>query len=274
MDPKMHNKQADNFELLPKETLENHPQFASTLGNGLDVLQCFTTQSLSLSNKEISEKLGLAKPTVSRLTFTLVAMGFLCRDKSTGRYSLGPGVLTLGYPLLIQLNIREIAAQDMIDLSKLVKGPISLGIRDRLQVVYIETTYNRFRSNAHPDIGSARPLLSTAIGRALLYTQSEVELELILDKLRIDKPEDSAKFAKKLNHSFEEIKQCGFCTSYGEWRHNLYGIAVPFKNKINGQNLAMNITIPAHQADKKQIESEFGPRLVELVQNLQNKVGA
>jgi DNA-binding IclR family transcriptional regulator len=269
----MHNKQIDNFELLPKEILEGHPQFASTLGNGLDVLQCFTTQSLSLSNKEISEKLALAKPTISRLTFTLVAMGFLCRDKSTGRYSLGPGVLTLGYPLLIQLNIREIAAQDMIDLSKLVKGPVSLGIRDRLQVVYIETTYNRYRSNAHPDIGSARPLLSTAIGRALLYTHTQAELELILDKLKIDKPEECVKFGKKLEQSFDEIRAHGFCTSYGEWRQNLYGIAVPFKNKINGQNLAMNITVPSHQANIKQIESEYGPRLVDLVQNLQSKVG-
>jgi DNA-binding IclR family transcriptional regulator len=269
----MHNKQIDNFELLPKATLEEHPQFASTLGNGLDVLQCFTTQSLSLSNKEISEKLGLAKPTISRLTFTLVAMGFLYRDKSTGRYFLGPGVLTLGYPLLIQLNIREIAAQDMIELSKLVKGPVSLGIRDRLQVVYIETTYNRYRSNAHPDIGSARPLLSTAIGRSLLYTLSKSELDLIMEKLQVDKPDEWQKFNKKVFKSFEEIEKYGYCTSYGDWRPNLHGIAVPFKNKVNGHNLAMNITIPSHQANKDQLENEFGPRLVEMVQNLQSKVG-
>jgi hypothetical protein len=54
----MHNKQIDSFELLPKAILEEHPQFASTLGNGLDILQCFTPASLTLSNKEISEKLG------------------------------------------------------------------------------------------------------------------------------------------------------------------------------------------------------------------------
>jgi hypothetical protein len=35
----------------------------------------------------------------------------------------------------------------------------------------------------------------------------------------------------------------------------------------------MNITIPAHQANKKQIENDFGPRLVDVVQNLQSKVG-
>jgi DNA-binding IclR family transcriptional regulator len=162
----------------------------------------------------------------------------------------------------------------MIELSKIVKGPVSLGIRDRLQVVYIETTYNRYRSNAHPDIGSARPLLSTAIGRALLYTNTKSELELILDKLHIDKIDEWQKFHEKLSKSFEEIQQKGFCTSYGEWRPNLYGIAVPFKNKINGQNLAMNITVPAHQADKNQIENDFGPRLVDVVQNLQNKVGS
>jgi DNA-binding IclR family transcriptional regulator len=95
-----------------------------------------------------------------------------------------------------------------------------------------------------------------------------------LDKLHIDKIDEWQKFHEKLSKSFEEIQQKGFCTSYGEWRPNLYGIAVPFKNKINGQNLAMNITVPAHQADKNQIENDFGPRLVDVVQNLQNKVGS
>ena len=86
----MHSKTPLNYELESRASLEAHPRFASTLSNGLDVLKCFSASEPLLGNKEISEMLGLTRPTVSRLTFTLVGLGYLRRDERTGKYSLGP----------------------------------------------------------------------------------------------------------------------------------------------------------------------------------------
>ncbi len=102
----MHIKQEENFELLPKSVLELNPQYSSTLGNGLDVLKCFSNNEPILGNTDISKKLGLSKPTISRLLFTLTALGFLQRLSASGKYTLGPSLLTLSYPLLRQLTIR------------------------------------------------------------------------------------------------------------------------------------------------------------------------
>ena len=95
---------------LEEPALRDHPNFASTLANGLDVLGCFSGTEPTLGNKDIAERLGLSKPTVSRLTFTLVALGYLRRERRTGKYMLSPAVLPLGYPLLSQLTIRQVAA--------------------------------------------------------------------------------------------------------------------------------------------------------------------
>jgi hypothetical protein len=103
----MHSKTPLNYELESRASLEAHPRFASTLSNGLDVLKCFSAAEPQLGNKEIAEMLGLTRPTVSRLTFTLVGLGYLRRDERTGKYSLGPAVLTLGYPLLVHLTLRQ-----------------------------------------------------------------------------------------------------------------------------------------------------------------------
>jgi DNA-binding IclR family transcriptional regulator len=268
----MHLKQENNFELLSKSVLKVNPQFSSTLGNGLDVLQCFMEGSSVLGNKDISKLLGLSKPTISRLLFTLVALGFLQRNNETGKYSLGASVLTLSYPLLRQLTIRELASQDMVELAKFAKGPVSIGIRDRLQVVYIETTYNRYRNNAHPDIGSVRPLLRTAIGKSLLYKHTKEELGLILERLKDKEIEEWQKFKDKLYISFEDINNLGFCTSFGDWRQHLYGVAVPFKNKINGYYMAMNVTVSSHSSNTDFVIKEIGPRLIEVVENIESKL--
>lgn len=51
-------------------------------------------------------------------------------DPRTSKYSLGPAVLSLGYPLMSQLMIRQIAADQMIKLAAYAGGPVSVGARD------------------------------------------------------------------------------------------------------------------------------------------------
>src|ERR1039457_5610771 len=61
-------------------------QFATTLARGLDVLRCFSATEPELTNKEISGRTGLPKPTVSRLTYTLTRLGYLRHLPHIGKY--------------------------------------------------------------------------------------------------------------------------------------------------------------------------------------------
>ena len=60
-----------------------------TLARGLDVLELFAASRSELSQKEISEALGLPMPTVHRLTALLTERGWLDRDPATRRLRLG-----------------------------------------------------------------------------------------------------------------------------------------------------------------------------------------
>ena len=51
-------------------------QFVTALARGLELLRCFTPESLLLGNQELAKKTGLLKPTVSRLTHTLTRLGY------------------------------------------------------------------------------------------------------------------------------------------------------------------------------------------------------
>lgn len=261
------------FSLRPRQELESEPRFASTLANGLDVLRCFSANQPSLGNKEISDALGLSRPTVARLTFTLVTLGYLRKDEASKRYSLAPGVLSLIYPLLVQLTVRRVAEHELAALSEAAGGPISIGTRDLLQVVYVDTIHDRGNNGAKPDIGSPRPLLHTAIGRALLYAQGAVERDMLLPLLAAREGLDADAVKASLDQSFEQIARNGFCTSYGSWRPELAGLAVPLRYRAGDLPLAVNLTQPIEAVKSGRLEEEYGPRLVQLAQSIDRRLG-
>lgn len=259
-------------EFFDSTAMQAHPQFASTLANGLAVLGCFAGGAATLGNKDIAEHLSMSRPTISRLTFTLVALGYLRRDRQTGKYSLGPAVLSLGYPLLSQLTIRQIAAPAMLELARFAHGPVSVGTRDRQQVVYVETVLGQESNDTKPGIGSTRPFLRTAIGRALLHALQPQERTAIIKYLRVTHPDEWKKFGQSVEVAFAEIDSMGFCIVAGDWRPTLAAVAVPMKGEVNGMPLAFNLTIPSYSTDRKQLEKDFGPRLLNLVRNIEYKL--
>lgn len=267
------DKNAEGADALEPTEFQQHPQYASTLANGLAVLGCFAGGALVLGNKDIAEQLSMSRPTVSRLTFTLVGLGYLRRDPSTSKYSLGPAVLSLGYPLLSRLMIRQMGAELMLKLSDYAQGPVSVGTRDRMQVVYVETIHSRQSSETRPGIGSTRPLLRTAIGRAILYGLPQVEREAVLKQLRRNGPADWETYGKDLEASFEDIKRDGFCVVRGAWRSTLAAVAVPMRKPVSGMHLAFNLTVPAFSTTDEALRQDLGPRLLGLVHNIEDMLG-
>jgi DNA-binding IclR family transcriptional regulator len=103
------------------------------------VLGCFSAAEPVLGNKDFADRLRLSKPTISRLTFTLVALGYLRRDRATGKYQLGPAVLSLGHPLLAQFRYHpiEFAQSAVLQICSpyiLLKGIIHRGLRVKREI--------------------------------------------------------------------------------------------------------------------------------------------
>ena len=65
-------------------------QYIKSLARGFEVLRAFRSEDRGISNAELARRTGLPKPTLSRLTFTLLSLGYLHLDEETGRYSLHP----------------------------------------------------------------------------------------------------------------------------------------------------------------------------------------
>src|SRR5690242_15148932 len=99
-------------------------QFVIALARGLDVLRAFTPQDGLLGNHEIAARTGLPRPTISRLTHTLTRLGYLKHSERLGKYQLGTAVLSLGYAVLANIGLRQVARPLMQELADQVNASV------------------------------------------------------------------------------------------------------------------------------------------------------
>lgn len=252
---------------------EGDRQFATTLARGLEVLRCFTPLEPLLGNKEISVRTGLPKPTVSRLTYTLTKLGYLRHNMRLGKYQLGSAVLSIGYPLLASMSVRQIARPHMKELAEYCSGAVSMGIRDRMSMVYVESSRSGNGIATLPDIGTAVPIAQSVIGRAFIASCTPPEREAVLNQMKVKEPEMHRRNRPQIDKAMEDIRKRGFCVSLGELLRDVHAVGVPMRRTVDGEVVALNCAVPAFILKKGQLEEDIGPRLVAMVRNIEASLG-
>jgi DNA-binding IclR family transcriptional regulator len=251
---------------------EGDRQFATTLARGLEVLRCFTPLEPMLGNKEISVRTGLPKPTVSRLTYTLTKLGYLRHNMRLGKYQLGSAVLSIGYPLLASMSIRQIARPFMKELADYTSGAVNMGIRDRLAMVFVESCRSGNLTTL-PDIGTSVPIAQSVMGRAFLYACTPPEREAVLNQMKVKEPDMLRKNQTAITKSLEDIRAKGYCFASGDLRREVHAVGAPMRRNVDGEIVTFNCAVPAFVLKKGQLEEDIGPRLVAMVRNVEAALG-
>jgi DNA-binding IclR family transcriptional regulator len=259
----------DQHKTRTLKQYEGDPQFAITLAKGLELLTCFTPQRPTLGNKELADLTGLSKSTISRFTYTLTRLGYLQADTFSRKFKLAPAVLSIGYPVLANIAIRQIARPMMGELAEQIQGSVSMGIRNGLDIIYVETSRHRSIFNTRmSDIGLSVSLVGSAIGRAYLCGSTDEQRTKLLNEVKVKRPGEWEQHIAAVRQSIEEFKEKGFCTSKGDISPDVYGVGVPLKHAIKGDQLVFNCVIHAYQDKAGTLENEIGPRLSALVKQL------
>lgn len=248
-------------------------QFTATLARGLQILLCFTPATPRLANRDLIAQTGLDKATVSRLVFTLVELGYLRRLDPRGPYQLGTAVLALGYPLLAAMRLRQLARPPMKLLADAVGGTVSMAIRDRDRIVYVETVRAVDRRSPLVDIGLSLPLAATALGRAWLAAAPREEREAVLNRLRVQDPAMLRQHRAGIEQAAVQLRQHGFCVNPGILDPERIAVAVPMVRPVQGELVVFNCTLLAEAGRRAELRRETGPRLVQMVRELEATLG-
>lgn len=260
----------DEIASLRDEGDENDRQFVTALARGLDILGCYGPDDRYLTNHEIAARTGLARPTVSRLTHTLMKTGHLHRDEGNGAYRLAAKVLHLGFGALAGINLAERAGEVM---SALCSGPnpyltIALAERSGVRAIYLAARRQRQAVSLSIDVGARLPLFYSAIGRGILAGMTEDERQEVLRMGIAEFPGQRERMEKSLDDIARDYETYGYCTSFGAWKPEINAIAAPVRSLDGTSVYGLNIGGPSFLVSPEELHEDYGYRLLQAVKEL------
>jgi DNA-binding IclR family transcriptional regulator len=206
---------------------EKDRQFVTALARGLDVLRCFTRATPALGTADIARLTGLAQPTVWRLCYTLIQEGYLVQTDRGGKLRPGISVLGLGQAAIASLPIAELARADMQALASRYQCAVSLGMRDRHYMVYMQRMQGSQIILRDLEVGSRVPLASSATGWAYLAGLPEEEREKLFTELEEFDTKNWPTLLPKIKQSITQYKRTGFIINKGSLHEQINAVAVP-----------------------------------------------
>lgn len=256
-----------NTEIAKSGEGHKNRQFVTALARGMEILKAFRSEDRWLSNAELARRTKLPKPTVSRLTFTLMSLGYLDLDEETGFYLLHPHILSLGYPVLQRLSIRQVARPFCQELADACQGVVSIGLRDGLNMIIISRVRHSSMAGVPVDIGAWREMATSSMGRGYIAAISAEEREKLYKEMEAAYgsrwPELKAAIDKELTGYAEK----GYCISAGDWLPEYNAVGAPLTMQ-DGTILAFNCGGLRNKISKDELP-ELGERLVETLRRVQ-----
>lgn len=243
------------------------------LSRGLLLLRRVASADGPVSNGRLAELTGIPKPTVSRITATLVSAGFLYQLPDSERFVLTASVLELGNGFLRNFDIRARARPFLIDLAERTSLSVHLAARDRLDMVVIDTIRPRSAILvSRLEVGSRMDLTRTAVGRAYLAELTGRERAELMAALQAACGDDWPHLHTRLAASLEETRQLGFTIAAGEWYTELNAIAAGFVGP-SGERYAVNCGGAAHLCPREWLIEHAAPVLTECIARIVREIG-
>ena len=220
----------------PKES----NKLIEAVDKALCLLECFSDIHTELSLKELSEKTGLNKSRILRLTGTLSSHDFLVRRKGS-LYSLGPQLLMLGKLYERSNTLMSLARPIMKELVLLTGESVKLFVIQNKQRVCQARELGPSRLHYAIKEGEILPLAAGAGGKVLMaYASAEFRDEVLSRGLE----EVTAATIVKRDQLIDELNAVrlqGYAISIGELVSEVGGVAAPIFD--NDQKVVAALTV-------------------------------
>jgi DNA-binding IclR family transcriptional regulator len=251
----------------PSDPLDDR-KFVVALARGLELLRAFRPGESMLGNRDFVERTGLPKATVNRLAYTLTVLGYLRLDESLGKYALDAGVLSLGFALLSGTDTLELARPHMREFAREVGAAVSLGCRDGLDMIYLDTIRSETALTLGLASGSRLSMLTSSMGRAYLAVQPPDVRAALLAELGKAVGKEGAALQADTQREIDTFMREGCCYSFRDWHDDVNAVAVPFREPRDGRWLVLSCSGPASSMGEAVFRDTVAPRLKALARRL------
>jgi IclR family pca regulon transcriptional regulator len=251
---------------------------SQSLERGLAILASFRPEQPRLGIRDLARQLGLTRSTTHRYVATLATLGYLQQDPSSRQYSLGPRALDLAFSAINSMELREISAPYLRELSGETGHPVSLTILDGTEVVFLERVRGLRQDQRALDlnlhIGSRLPAYCTSAGKVLLAFLPDDEQRRLLAQIELARlGPNTITTRAALMRELRTVRSEGIAVSNEELSYGLRSIAAPIRERSGGVVAAVSLAVHRTVASMEQLVAHFGPQLERAADEISTRVG-
>ncbi|WP_228717397.1 IclR family transcriptional regulator [Allosaccharopolyspora coralli] len=251
----------------PPTAVDDTVGFVQSLARGLTVIRAFDESRPRMTLSEVARATNLSRAAARRFLHTLVQMGYVSTD---GRvFALTPRVLELGFSYLSSISLPEIAQPHLEQLASQVDESASVSVLDGDDIVYVARVPTSRIMTVSITIGTRFPAYATSMGRVLLASLPNTDIESYLDRVRIESlGPRTITDVDALRKELDMIRARGWSLVDQELEAGLRSIAAPVHGPGGRVVAAANVSSHAGRNGPEHVRDVLLPPLLEATRRM------
>jgi IclR family pca regulon transcriptional regulator len=251
---------------------------SQSLERGLAILSAFKPATPELGISELARVLGLTRSTSHRYVSTLARLGYLQQNPQSRKYRLGPRVLDLGFSAINSMELRQIAATHLQQLSDETGHTVNMAILDGTDIVYIERCRSQQQGQREIDlnlhVGSRLPAYCTSMGKVLLAFQPDAARDDVLRRTTFARRGPNTLTSRAaLLAELRRVRATGIAVNNEELAYGLRSVAVPVLAPSGEAVAAVNLAAHRAMASLDDLVARIGPLMQRTAAEISAKLG-
>jgi IclR family pca regulon transcriptional regulator len=251
---------------------------SQSLERGLAILSSFRSGRPLLGISELSREVGLSRSTTHRYVATLAGLGYLRQDAPTRKYRLGPRVLDLGFSAINSMELREVAAPYLQQLSDETGYTVNMAILDDVDIVYVERCRSARAGQREIDlnlhVGSRLPAYCTSLGKVLLaYLPADTQADVLARSDLARRGPNTLVSRTALAHELKRVRRNGFAINNEELAYGLRSIAAPILAHDGAGVAAINLAVHRTMISVEDLVARLSARLRRTAEEISAQLG-
>ena len=216
---------------LSKKNVKDTAPATNSLERALRLLEIVGKTPGGLTNASIARRLQIASSSCSYILSRLEREGFVKRDKTSGRYEIGPKLVTLAHYALREMGFYEIARPTLHRLATESGLTAGIAILQRDQVLLIDQVESPQFIKIETGIGTQLPVHTNSLGKVLLAHLPRAEAVALIRRTGLPARTsrtiiDEDKFMAEL----DLVRKRGYALSTEEQFVGARGLGAPITN--------------------------------------------
>jgi IclR family pca regulon transcriptional regulator len=231
--------------------------FVTGLARGIAVMQALADKRRRMSMAQISHITGIPRAAVRRSLHTLSMIGFVAEDEDL-RFYLRPRILSLSHAYLSATPLAVFAQPILDQLGEQLQESCSTAVLDGDETVYLARSSSSKLISPSINVGRRLPAYCTSIGRVLLPSLSQDELNAYLSRGKFHAYTNQTVTAPdKLREIVAQSRDAGYAYAREQMEPRICSFAVPVRDAAGFYAAGINVILQGRLMSEEEMATKF-----------------